>query len=206
MGSNYNQDRLHPFAKVIIRKKARFLLGRYGILPSDIEDIRQTLMLDVLRRADRFDPLRGSENQFVSTVVRHGIARIVERRLTAKRGSGYATVSLDEEFQNIGGKSFTLHDVVDKHTYLSITKGPFETTVNRLDIQIDLDRALAGLPRGLRELATRLMTSTPSEIARDTGIPRTTLNGLIAKLRSRLLINGFGEYLNFRPSDFKRFR
>lgn len=206
MGSNSNQTRLLPFAKGIIRKKAKSMVGKGGFTYSDLRDIEQSLMLEVLRRADRFDPLRGSEIQFVTTIVRNAAASIISHQLTAKRGKGIACVSLDKEIRIKNGESITGHELVDKEVYLRSTQGRFGSQENRLGFRIDLDRAVKTLHPNLCELATRLMASTPSEIARDTGIPRTTLNGLIAKFRSRLLINGLSEYLNFHPSDFNRFR
>ena len=54
---------------------------------------------------------------------------------------------------------------------------------------------IAGLPAGLRELAESLKTESISEIARRTGVPRTTLNGRVRQLRERLAQAGLKNYL-----------
>ena len=59
----------------------------------------------------------------------------------------------------------------------------------------DLAEAMAKLPDKLRELAERLKTETVSEIARDKGIARTTLNESVRRLRRRFENAGLKEYL-----------
>lgn len=62
---------------------ARRLSRRLGSVAADEEDFRQAILLDLIARADRFDPSRGTWPAFVSVVTRHaaaGIARDQCRR------------------------------------------------------------------------------------------------------------------------------
>jgi RNA polymerase sigma-70 factor (ECF subfamily) len=186
MGSKSNQDRLFPCAQSLIRRKARSLIGAGGFTSSDLDDIKQDLMIDVLCRADRFDPARGSEIQFVSTVVRHRIARIVERKKAKKRGDGITFISLDEVPESQDGEESCLHDTVDKETYLGLTRGPEDPLIDRLEAQIDLGRIKRGLLPDQCELLTLLLTHTHSEAAQVLGVPRTTLSSRVSKLLSHL--------------------
>jgi RNA polymerase sigma factor (sigma-70 family) len=206
MGIDSNRSRLFPLAARIIRRKARSLVGMYGFRPSDAEDLEQTLTLEVLRRAPGFDPRKGSEGQFLSTVVARAIASLVERHNAAKRGFGFAIVSLDAGIEYTSGDNASSHDVIDKESYLQTTRSGETPEVQCRDLLIDFERACRSLPEDLWQLACQLSEQTPSEIARSTGIPRTTINDRIKKLRARLRKSGLGDYLNFPPSDRRRFR
>jgi len=59
----------------------------------------------------------------------------------------------------------------------------------------DLADVMAKLPDELRDLAERLKTQTRSEIARDMGIPRTSLGALIRRLRQQFEDAGLRDYL-----------
>ncbi|MCX7428988.1 MAG: hypothetical protein NTW96_25600 [Planctomycetia bacterium] len=51
------------------------------------------------------------------------------------------------------------------------------------------------LPDRLRDLAERLKSQTISKIARDIGVPRTTLNESVRRLRQRFENGGLKDYL-----------
>jgi RNA polymerase sigma-70 factor (ECF subfamily) len=59
----------------------------------------------------------------------------------------------------------------------------------------DVADVLAKAPEELRDLAERLKTQSVSEIARDTGVPRTTLYEAVRHLRRRFESAGLKEYL-----------
>jgi RNA polymerase sigma-70 factor (ECF subfamily) len=54
-----------------------------------------------------------------------------------------------------------------------------------LELQLDVQEALAGLPDDLRPIAERLQHVTPAELARELGMPPTTLYTLIARICHR---------------------
>ena len=186
MGTNSIFDRLLPYATKICRRKARSLAGQYGISHSDVEDIMQALLLDILCRADRFDSARGSEEQFICALVRNSIATLIERRKAVKRRWDAPFISLDEEVGTEEDDGAARHEFVNKETYLKATRGSDTPESRATDLRLDLERALAHLPAELRRLAEQLADCTQSELARETGIPRTTLNYRTAKLRHHL--------------------
>lgn len=59
----------------------------------------------------------------------------------------------------------------------------------------DMAEVMATLPDELRELAERLKTQNVSEVARDIGIPRTTLHESVRHLRRRFESTGLKEFL-----------
>jgi RNA polymerase sigma-70 factor (ECF subfamily) len=60
---------------------------------------------------------------------------------------------------------------------------------------MDLDRAIASLPDELRDLCERLRYDTMAEIAREMGVPRTTLYDRLSKLRDAFREAGLEDYL-----------
>ena len=188
------RSRLLPVATDIIRRRARSLVGQHGFTPSDVADIEQDLIFEILQRSAHFDPSRGSEVQFAVTVIKHGIATAVERRHAAKRGVGTRHMSLDEELDPTANDSSTRYDIIDAESYLALTRGPDTPDARRQDLRMDLNRALSALPPDLRELAENLKEHTASELARSSGVPRTTINERIKKLRAALRKRGLAEY------------
>jgi RNA polymerase sigma-70 factor (ECF subfamily) len=60
---------------------------------------------------------------------------------------------------------------------------------------MDLGQAIASLPEELRDLCLRLHDSTMAEVAREMGIPRTTLYDRLSKLRDAFREAGLEDYL-----------
>jgi DNA-directed RNA polymerase specialized sigma24 family protein len=61
-------------------RKARSLRRRAGASAAEEEDFRQDILLDLVARAGRFDPDRGSWPAFVCVVTGHAAATIAQRR------------------------------------------------------------------------------------------------------------------------------
>jgi hypothetical protein len=59
----------------------------------------------------------------------------------------------------------------------------------------DITEVVTKLPDELRDLAERLKTRSVSEIARDMGVPRTTLNESVRRLCRRFESAGLKDYL-----------
>jgi len=78
-------DRIEQEAVLLVRSKARQLVGRYGFTASDREDIEQELMLDLLQRLPRFDPSRAKRKTFINRVVDNAVASLVKRQKAEKR-------------------------------------------------------------------------------------------------------------------------
>lgn len=71
------------------------LCWRLSLPSSDMDDLRQELLADLLRRLDRFDPSRGCLGAFATVVLRNRSARIAERIVAERNKSGGPLLSLD---------------------------------------------------------------------------------------------------------------
>ena len=86
-------------------------------------------------------------------------------------------------------------ETFDQEAYLRRTGKLSLSSAEVRNLSIDLNKLLEILPPELSALCRRLETDTITEISHDTGIPRTTLYGLIKKLKTILEKAGFREYL-----------
>ena len=70
-----------------------------------------------------------------------------------------------------------------------------------MDVALDTAAVLATLPRPARELCERLKKDTVAEVARQMGVPRSTLRDDIARLRDHFRAMG----LTFFPRAVRHF-
>lgn len=185
---------LDDHAATVISFKARQLVGRAGWTRSDREDIEQDLRLDLLRRLPRFNPARGTRRSFVRHVVEKRVCTLLEGREAAMRDYRRHG-SLDEEIDDGNDGAESRGDTLDAAECLERLGRPVPDEETARDLRLDLDAALGSLPPHLRDFSYHLKTATPSELARATGVPRTTLLKRMARIRAHLERAGLAAYL-----------
>jgi len=185
---------LDDHAATVIFFKARQLKGRAGWTRSDREDIEQDLRIDLLRRLPRFDPARGTRRSFVRHVVEKRVCTLLEGRKAAMRDYRRHG-SLDEEVEDGEGGSESRGDTLDAAECRERLGLPVPDEETALNLRLDLEAALRSLPPLLRDLSDRLRTATPSELARASGVPRTTLLERMGRIRAHLERAGLAAYL-----------
>jgi len=168
---------LGKYAHGLIRSKARTLIGKAGFTSADCEDIEQELALDLLVRLQNYDPQKSKRSTFMTRVVEHRIATLLEERHAACRDWRLCRDSLDDpEWQENEESASHIENQPD----LSLPTG------DDLALKLDLGKALESLPADLRELWDLLLGSNIHRVSRETGIPRTTLYYRIERLRAAL--------------------
>jgi DNA-directed RNA polymerase specialized sigma24 family protein len=145
------------------RGRARALRRRLRAPSVDEEDFRQTILLDLVTRADRFNAARGSWPAFVCVVTRHAAAEIARSHSCAA-----ALVSL------------LPHDLVDDRHRVSAA-----------DLAIDLKRAIEHLPRHLQNLVALIAeTGSLTRAQRASAISPATFYRALRDLRLRFIAAG----------------
>ena len=179
----------------IIKRKTRQLIARAGIPASDQDDIEQDLAMYLWRIASAYDPQRGPLEAFVTTLVSHEGSKIVRRRRAKKRGNGSVT-SLKKDAPVSDRSSdplshFTTELGADART------GHVRISVQaHSELSIDIEAITGSLPSEW-QLMIRLRSIKPmAEVSRDMGIPRSTLNARMKKIRSRFESDGLKKYFN----------
>jgi len=159
---------LDRFAQGIIRRKVQLLVSRAGFTKQDRQDLEQELVLRLLQSLEMFDPEQAHPNVFITTVIERAVAMILRKRRAKKRDGG-VVCSLDQR-QTKEGKS---PEPID----------PRPSDQDTFDLASDLAEVLARLPDDLRALAERLKSQSLSQAARDLGVPRSTLQRQVQRLR-----------------------
>lgn len=173
---------LNEYARNVIRHKARQLIGKCGFTHDDYEDLQQEMLLDLLMRLPKFDPSKASYNTFVARIVDRKISNLIRDRGRQKRDHRCQVRPLDEEVE--GEADITREEMLSQDDVDLRTGRHDRPELERIEMRLDVARALADLPPDLKALAERLLSQSVTEAARDLGVPRSTLYGSgIARLR-----------------------
>lgn len=115
---------------------------------ADLDDLRQDLLVDLIRRLPAFDATRGSIGVFAGLVLRNQASRIAARVARDRRRTGGQLMSLDEI--DAGGR--TLADRLSEADGLAAWHGHCFAVEAIVEARLDLARALGTLDRGERQL------------------------------------------------------
>lgn len=130
----------------------------------DRDDHRQDILLDLLQRAHRFDPVRGSWGAFVTVVTRHAALSLLERHI---RSVGIENTSAD---------------------YIADPAGHVEATTL---LSIDMNSARRRLPPSLGEMLDAIAEEGSVTGAQRGGAqPAASFYRALRQLRLRLIAAG----------------
>ncbi len=193
---NAKQGVLNGYAKEVIRHKAKQLIGKYGFTRDDYEDLRQEMTLDLLCRLGKYDPEKSALTTFVAQVVDRRISSLIRHRKQEKRDYRCQACSLNAPVENGNDEDLEIGELLSQDDFDQAMGRHADPQSERLDLPLDLSRALAELPDDLRQLAVHLQTKNMAEIARELGVPRARLydKGL-TRLRKLFEDKGLREYL-----------
>ncbi len=195
MGTQNGYEGLDEYAVKLIRHKARQLVGKAGFVEADRADLEQEMMIDLLRRLPRFDPSRAKRETFMSRIVTHRVATIIESRKAGIRDYRLCMQSIDDPGPEEDGRAADSPPLLDQDAYLRETRGDALTQEELQDLRMDVASALADLPPDLRRLCLRLATASVTEVSKETGIPRGTVYDALKKARARFERAGLAAYL-----------
>ena len=194
MFHNDNTPLLGRFEFGIVRKKVRQIIGCAGFKKQDRDDLEQELIARLLQSLKSFDPDVAHRKSFVTAVVERAVATILrdaqaEKRDPRRIGSLHVLVEVSDDgptelAETIGDREYNARRCRDPRSAEDLSQ-----------LTSDLAGVLAALPTELRDLAERLKTHSIAEIARDLGVPRTTLNDTVRRLRQRFEQAGLRAYL-----------
>ena len=150
----------HPFARGLIRHKARRLRAASADAVWEFEDLEQELRLKLLQALDRYDPDRGTAEAFVAVVLVRAAEGIRRDRGRFKRTRRIEAPGAAEPAESANPRGEVAHD-----------------------LRIDLLRAVAALPDDLLPLARLLLAGSVAEVARAQGVPRSSLVRRLERIR-----------------------
>jgi DNA-directed RNA polymerase specialized sigma24 family protein len=162
------------------------LRRRLGLPRADLDDLRQDLLVDLIRRLPAFDSTRGRIGAFAGIVLRNQASRIAARVARDRRATGGRLLSLDER----GTDGTTIADRLGDADSLSTWHGHCAALEAAIDARIDLARALGALHARDRSLCAAA-TNCPIRVLAERGLgSRATLYRRLRDLRCVLAAHG----------------
>lgn len=153
-----------------LRHRARRLALNPLLSDFAVEDIEQDFLAHILERRPSFDPDRASWPTFVDRILLAKTLDMLSAARAGKRRAEAPPISIDADAMA------NAVDLID----------PLALEPTGADIRVDLARRTASLPHELASLLCELRQKTMTEVARDSGIPKTTLYARLAALRREL--------------------
>lgn len=166
-------DGIDPYAANLIRYKAYQLVGKAGFTQADRPDLEQELMLDLLKRMDKFNPAKAKKSTFIARVIEHHVSTILDARYARCRDWRMCS-SLNEQMGSHDGETDEYIDQINTEGELGCNDA---NTTGWLaeELRLDVRRVVASLPADLQDLCARLCHSNIREISRETGIHHSKL-------------------------------
>ena len=157
------------------------LARRHNLQPADRDDAFQEIALDGWRRLGRYQARRGGLEAFLGMVTLHQMRKIDARLRRGRRG---AEVSLDAPIgTDEAGAQLTLADSLTEDDSLPALLGNDVDGHARVEMILDLSRAIRRLPSEMRRLCARLAHETPGIARRSCGLSNTGMYRRIEELR-----------------------
>jgi RNA polymerase sigma-70 factor, ECF subfamily len=183
-----------PALAAIVRQKARQVVRRPGFTSGEFEDIAQTLSAKLVQGFSKFDEQRGTVEALAQVAANRCVASLIRERNAAKRGLG-STVSLQATIKLDDGECGELAATIGKRELVARTSTGVLNEQFALEMKLDVSAVLAQLPHADRQLMHRLKWKSVAQVARDLGIPPTTIHSRLSKYRQQFEDDGLKEYL-----------
>ncbi len=183
------------FVRKVIHRQVGALIAKSEFTPQDRDDLVQEVYVRATRSLQYYKPSVGHFYPYVCTVVQRHLTNIVRDRKVTKRSSS-KRVSLSKTVRSDDGGSVEMSQTLsaqDQDRRLGRSRLGEEELNN---LRIDLATVISRLPENFQDLLRRRQTHSITEISRDLGIPRSTLNDWMAQIRKLFEEAGFGKYLD----------
>lgn len=176
------------YATWFIRLQAWKLAGKYGFAADESADIRQELTLHLLKQWSNYDETKSEPTTFIATVINSKVRDMLRVQRAQLR---------EEPLDDF------LEEELDEGILDGIRGQPDISEFEQIDLRIDCEQVLSGLPPDLQEIAHLLKEMSVAAAARELGIPKTTLWRRVDVLKSHFEAAGFGRDLPFTENQAK---
>ena len=182
---------IDQYALRAIQCRVRSLIGRYGIVPADREDLIQQLFLEYLERAGGFDPGRGRFKTFVNCVVRNQVVSLIRTRKRQFRDATLCALPQSAAEQTDEETSSIQSGELSEDTYRIAAGLASRPAADLLNLRIDVDRAVGTLPADLRDVGFRVVEEGVRNASESLGRSPARVYQLLWKMRPVFIEFGF---------------
>ena len=182
-----------------IRWTASRMIGKCGITRDELEDIEQELRIAVWKNLPRHDPSRAKLNTFVAGILKNRARQLLRERSACCRDWRNIESPYQDDPCMPSGDDDDGTDPFDRKSEEEIHArwhGAERDREEAVLLRLDTRKWIGLLLLEEKRLAYRLMVLNLTEIARETGVPRSTLHDQIMKLRRSAMNAGLDDYLD----------
>jgi RNA polymerase sigma factor (sigma-70 family) len=183
------------FVRSVIHRQVGKLIAKSDFVPQDRNDLIQEVYVRATNSLRLYDPSVGHFYPYVCTVVQRHLVNVVRDRSVAKRAN-VGRVSLSKTVRGDDGCQVEMSQTLQDHDQdrrLGRARRLGEEELN--DLRMDLATFMSKLPEKFQDVLRLRQNQSISEISRDLGIPRTTLNDWMVQIRKLFEEAGFERYL-----------
>jgi RNA polymerase sigma-70 factor, ECF subfamily len=185
---------LDSFTQGFVRKSAWQLTGKFGFKQQDRDEIEQRLYLKLARHLHAADPNDPKWKAFVAITVRRHLASMIRDNKAEKRD--HRRVCSIHEHRSTDEGLVELAETISEREIPSHLGRAKRSPQELVELLLDVTECVAELSdEKQREICERLKHDSISQVARDMGIPRTTGNAWLGKLRTPFEERGLKDYL-----------
>lgn len=198
MDTNRSIHDFDDFALDMVNIKAAELVGKAGFTLDDIDDIKQEMILDLLERLAKYNPSKSNFKLFVTCVIDRKGQNLIRYRESEKRDYRREECSLNDTVKVANhDEPVQRMNTIDQDDQ-DIRTGKYgRPAEERTQLRLDIDAVLASIPPELRKAAELLQTQTITQVARELGVPRTTLyDKHLSLLREAFTAKGLNFYVS----------
>ena len=171
----FTDPRFTPADAMIIKNKARGILGHFGFRFSDLEDLEQDLATHVFQKTCLHNPNRGSRDAFVGAIAGNKLLNIVEARTAKKR----------DDRRNIEYAEAPARALID---------GTLSQT--QIDLQLEMQAMATSLPSEVREVFDLMLLGYgETDIQKLLHLSRQRARTLMRKVAQHIRESNLGDYV-----------
>lgn len=172
-------------SRTLVRKFAFQLSRSPGFSRSDYEDLLQALNFRAEEALKRYDPKRSSVWGYLQSVLTNEVRNIVRYQRAACRHP-FTERSLHTPVHIGDGHFVERGEILDHRDRFRHRGVKSADAIDAFVRSIDVRKVLLNSPPELRNFGVALMSKSTAQIARDWGVPRTSLTHLKKRLAHRL--------------------
>lgn len=178
------------FAMGYCRKVARDLVKDGIYARHDLADLVQELTVALLESRDAYDPAKARWTYYVKTVVDRKAVSLRRTQSTESRGNTVVIASLNVLVMNGEGERVELSQQVCQEER-GLRRGiEHADEQSQLELSLNVAEVVSQLDEELATICRLLSEKSVAEVARELGMPRTTLISRLAKVRERFVEAG----------------